>query len=67
MELVVLLNELGFGLLAGELLGEISLGREVDDDLAGSVKYKAQLHDAFPEDAVVAREPSLADVQLRAP
>ena len=38
MELVELLNETDFGALAGELMTEISLGRETDDGDANIVE-----------------------------
>jgi hypothetical protein len=71
MELVQLLDEEGFGALAGELLTEISLGREIhrdeldtDDSLfTGSSAGKSESPEQF-DDAPPPREPILESEQL---
>ena len=67
MELIELLNEEDFGLLAGELLTEISLGREIEE---GGDAAEAELRDdekrlAFADERGLAREPIPENEQLR--
>ena len=71
MELIELLNEEGFGVVAGELLTEISLGREVDDAqdqgkaFPGLVSDKEPMSD-FADERGLEREPIPLDEQLPA-
>lgn len=67
MELVELLNDEGFGLLAGELLTEISLGRELDEggDTADIGEFGDEKLVAFADERGFAREPIPENEQLR--
>jgi len=67
MELVELLNEEGFGLLAGELLTEISLGRELDegDDVDDAEHFGDEELVGFADERGLAREPIPENEQLR--
>lgn len=69
MELIALLNEEGFGFLAGELLTEISLGREIDDtppDGQVSSDLWSKKATDFADEQGLEREPIPLDEQLPA-
>lgn len=69
LELIALLNEEGFGFLAGELMTEISLGREIDgtppDGQASSDAWSKKASD-FADEQGLGREPIPLDEQLPA-
>lgn len=68
MELVALLNKVGFGFLAGELLTEISLGREIDDtppDGQTSSDLLSEKAREFADEKGLKREPIPPNEQLR--
>ena len=70
MELVELLNEEGFGVLAGDLLTEISLGREpdehADDELDAAVEAEPLQRKVGAEDTTAMRSVIPDAEQLRA-
>lgn len=57
MELVELLNEEGFGVLAGELVMEISLGRELEESPEATDDLQGQAGETFAEDTAIVRVP----------
>jgi hypothetical protein len=70
MELVELLNEEGFGVLAGDLLTEISLGREseehADDELDAAVEVEPLQAKVLAEDTTAMRSAIPEAEQLKA-
>jgi len=65
MQIVRILEEEGFGALAGELLTEINLGRELDDDDGAKIhKSGASADDDSEVEALPRREPIQEDEQL---
>lgn len=66
MELVELLNEEGFGALAGDLLMEISLGRELEEGPEDTDDVQGQPAETFAEDTAIVRVPFNEEEQLEA-